>query len=74
MRKAQCTLELTLSFIVIVMLFLGMIQVFAWASRCLVVRHNQYLHNFSSTYNNPNEFYTPPEADLVPDLIPTQRR
>lgn len=65
-KKAQSTLELTLSWVVLVMLLAGMIKVFSWSSRCIVGRHNAYLGNFKENYNNPNEFYQPPNAEFVP--------
>ena len=67
-KKAQSTLELTLSWVVLVILLAGMIKVVSWSSRCIVGRHNAYLYHYKGNYNNPSEFYTPPNADFVPQV------
>lgn len=66
MKKGQSTLEFTLTLIVLVILFAGMLQLFIWSSRSMVKRHNAYLVDFGVNYNNPVKFYTPERVDLVP--------
>lgn len=75
-NKAQTTLELTLSFIFIILLLAGMIRLSIWATRTIVGRHNAYLYNFRNSYNNNSEFYNRstspyrlPDADIVPDVV-----
>ena len=69
MKKAQCTLELTLSLLVVFILLAGAFALLFWSTRCLVNRHNTFLSNFPNTYNNPGEFYQPDRANLVPNDI-----
>jgi CHASE3 domain sensor protein len=71
-NTAQCTLELTLSFIVMVMVLIGVLRVFVWAANTMSQRHNEYIRDFTSIYatNEIDDPLTPPDnAILVPDEV-----
>lgn len=70
LNKGQSTLEITLAFIVILMLFFGMVKLFVWGTRCIVKRDQAYMRDFTHNYDNPDPgFYTPENVSLVPDIV-----
>jgi hypothetical protein len=66
MKKAQSTIELTLSLVVLVILLVGTIKVFIWITRTTVERDKKYLENFTRTFNRDEPFYRPSNASFVP--------
>ncbi|MBU1726893.1 MAG: hypothetical protein KJ880_04625 [Candidatus Omnitrophica bacterium] len=68
MKRAQSTIELTLSLVVMIILLAGIVKFFVWSSKCYVNRHNAYLDDFANTYANTDEFYSPVNASLVPQV------
>ena len=70
-NKAQSTLELTLSFIVVVMLLSGSIKVMLWGVNSLVGRHNAYISYLDDTSRNgrmQENFYVPKKISLVEEV------
>jgi len=69
-RKAQATLELTLSLIIIVILLGGMVKVLVWGTRSIVGRHNKYVSDFTNTFDDDpsSNDYIPSKVELVPKV------
>lgn len=66
--KAQSTLELTIAFIVIIILLAGVVRLFIWFSGSVVGREKTYLKSYKRNIEKPLEFYHPP-ADIVPNRV-----
>jgi len=66
MRKAQSTLELTLSFVVIIMLLVGMFRVFTWVVKNIVGQDKTYTTIMQNPAGGAQDEYTPEKINLVP--------
>jgi len=67
--KAQTTLELTISLVVIIILLAGMMRLFIWLSRNIVGRQKAYMKDYKGNISRPDAFYEPSIADIVPQTV-----
>jgi hypothetical protein len=67
--KAQCTLELSLSLIVMVLVLIGVLRIFVWAANTMSQRHNYYVDNFPSIYASDDDLPPAQRANLVPPEV-----